>query len=105
MASRSPRKTGANGNQEETLHSVKPGTKEVVVIGGQSALGVPQGSALGQTIFNCFSNDLPSITRSEVGMFANDCTMFSTIHNSSDSEAVHNQMQQDLDNIQARADK
>eukprot|EP00061_Rhincodon_typus_P003773 g20933.t1 len=42
--------------------------------------------------------------RSKVEIFANDCTMFTTIHNS-DTEAVHVQMQQDLDTIQAWTDK
>eukprot|EP00061_Rhincodon_typus_P001226 g14088.t1 len=83
----------------------------VVVVGGESSqlqdisAEVPQGDILGPTIFSCFINEIPSIIRSEVEMFTNDCTMFSTIHDSSDAEAVHVQMQQDLDNIQAWADK
>ncbi|XP_041061959.1 tumor necrosis factor receptor superfamily member 5-like isoform X4 [Carcharodon carcharias] len=51
------------------------------------------------------NHDLPSIKRSEVGMFADDCTMFSTICDSSDIGKVRVQMQQDLENIQAWADK
>eukprot|EP00061_Rhincodon_typus_P005013 g23975.t1 len=66
--------------------------------------GVPQGSVLGPTIFSSFINDLPCIIRSEVGMSADDCTMFRTIHDSSDTEAIHVQMQQDLYNFQAWAD-
>eukprot|EP00061_Rhincodon_typus_P006724 g27687.t1 len=83
----------------------------VMVVGGQSSQlqdispGVPQGSVLGPTIFCCFINDLPSIIRSEVGMFTNDCTMLSAIHDSSDTEAVHVQMRQDLVGIRAWADK
>eukprot|EP00061_Rhincodon_typus_P004748 g23341.t1 len=38
-------------------------------------------------------------------MFTDDCTMFCTICDSSDTETVHVHMQQDLDNIQAWADK
>jgi len=38
-------------------------------------------------------------------MFTDNCTLFSTIRDSSDTEAVYVQMQQDLDNIQASADK
>eukprot|EP00061_Rhincodon_typus_P000615 g12215.t1 len=38
-------------------------------------------------------------------MFVDDCTKFSTIHDTSDTEAAHVHMQQDLDNIQACADK
>jgi len=62
-------------------------------------------SVLDPTIFSCFINDLPSVIRSEVEMFADDYTMFSIIPDSSDTESVHVQMQQDLDNIQAWADK
>eukprot|EP00061_Rhincodon_typus_P002464 g17630.t1 len=83
--------------------------KIVVVVGSQSSqlqdisAGVPQDRVLSTTIFSYFINDLHCIIRSEVGMFADDCAMFSTIRNSSDTEAVHVQMQQDLDNIQAWA--
>ena len=75
----------------------------IVVVEGQSSqlqdisAGVPQGSVPDPTIFSCFINDLPSVIRSEVGMFVDDCTMFSIIRDSSDTEAVHVQMQQDLD--------
>eukprot|EP00061_Rhincodon_typus_P006481 g27168.t1 len=57
----------------------------VVVVRGQSSqlqdisVGVPQGSILGLTMFSCFID--------------NDYTMFSTIHNDSDTEAVHVQIQ------------
>eukprot|EP00061_Rhincodon_typus_P007074 g28376.t1 len=67
--------------------------------------GFPHGNVLGPTIFSYFINDLPFDIRSEVGMFTDDYTMFSTIRDSSDIEAVHVQMQQNLDNIQAWADK
>eukprot|EP00061_Rhincodon_typus_P003889 g21220.t1 len=83
----------------------------VVVVGGQSSLlqdiftGVPQGSVLGPTIFSCFINALLSTITSEVEVFTDDCTMFSTIRDSSDTEAVRVHMQQDLDNIEAWADK
>ena len=82
----------------------------VVVVRGQSSqlqditAGVPQGSALVPTIFSCLINNLPTIIESKMGMFLDGFTMFSIICNSSDTEAVHVQMQQDLDNIQAWAD-
>eukprot|EP00061_Rhincodon_typus_P010068 g34072.t1 len=88
------------------LESYQMHKKMVGIVGHQSSqsqdisAGVPQGSALGPTIFSCFINDLPSIIRSEVGMFADDCTIFCVIRYSLDTEAVRVQMQQDLDNIQ-----
>ena len=101
---------GIRGKILRWLESYLVHRKMVAVVEGQSSqlqdisAGVPQGSVLGPTIFSCFINVLSSIIRSEVGMFADDCTMFSTIHDSSDTEAVHVQLQQDLDNSQAWAD-
>ena len=102
---------GIRGQTPRWLESPLVHRKMVVVVEDQSAqlqdisAGVSQNIVLGPTIFSCFINDRPPIIRSEGGMFADDCTMFSTIHDSSDTEAVHVQMQQDLDNIQAWADK
>jgi len=70
-----------------------------------SRTSVPQDSVLDSTIFNCCISDLPSTIKSGLEIHTDDCTMFSIIRNSSDTEAVHVQMQQDLDNIQAWADK
>ena len=67
--------------------------------------GVPQAGVRGPTSFSCFIDDLPSIIRSEVEMLADDCAMFSTILDSSDTEAVRVQIQKDLNNIQTWADK
>eukprot|EP00061_Rhincodon_typus_P003210 g19542.t1 len=82
----------------------------VVVIGGQSSqlqdisAGVRHRSVLGPSIFSYFSNDLPSIIRSEVGMFdnvqqhlrpatTNPCPALCP-----DTEAVQDQMHHDVDN-------
>eukprot|EP00061_Rhincodon_typus_P002505 g17738.t1 len=102
---------GIRGQTLQWLETYLTHRKLDVVVGGQSSqlldmsAGVPQGNVLGPTIFSCFINDLPSIIRLEVGMFADDYRMFSTIRDSSDTEAVYVHMQQDPDNIQAWADK
>eukprot|EP00061_Rhincodon_typus_P003254 g19634.t1 len=102
---------GIRGQTVWWLESYLTHWKMVMVAGGQPSqlqnisAGVPQGIVLGPTFFSCFFNDLPFIIRSEIGMFADDCTIFSTIHDYSDTEAVYVQMQQNLDNIQAWADK
>eukprot|EP00061_Rhincodon_typus_P017965 g46922.t1 len=54
--------------------------------------GVSQGSVLELINFSCFINDLSSVVRSEVGMFADDYAMCNTIF--FDIEAVLVQMQQ-----------
>eukprot|EP00061_Rhincodon_typus_P003066 g19189.t1 len=80
--------------------------KLVVVGGGQSSqlrdlsAGVPQGCVLGPTIFSCFIKDLLSFRKLELGMFADDCMLFSTIRDPSRTEAVNVQKEQDPDNIQ-----
>lgn len=58
---------------------------------------VPQGSTLGPNIFSCFFNALLSFVRSEVRMFADEqCSAPFT----KTQIMTHNQMQQDLDNMQ-----
>lgn len=73
-----------------------------VVVRNQSS---PQGRAPGPTIISCFINNLLSIIRPEVEMLTDDWITFSTIHDSLDNEAALFRMPQDLDKIQALADR
>jgi len=46
--------------------------------------GVPQGSVLGPLLFSLYVNELPSLVSSKLLMFANDITLYRTIHSPED---------------------
>lgn len=49
---------------------------------------VPFSSILDPAVFKCCFNDIHSIMKSELEMFADDCTIFNCIYNTT-NEAVH----------------
>ena len=58
--------------------------------------GVPQGTALGPLLFLCHINDLPERVSSHVRLFADDCL----VYRATNTPAVHQHLQQGLDNLQ-----
>jgi len=59
--------------------------------------GVPQGSVLGLLLFLLFVNDMPSVIKSHILMFADDTKIWRTIKD----ETVSIQLQQDLHDMES----
>jgi hypothetical protein len=58
--------------------------------------GVPQGSVLGPTLFLIAINDLPTVCKNPVGMFADDCTLHRPVYPKETIQSASTNIQNDL---------
>ena len=58
--------------------------------------GVPQGTVLGPLLFLCYINDLPSVVKSKIRMYADDTLIYNTINNINDCF----QLQRDISELE-----
>ena len=93
------RKLQQNGISRELITLIKTFLscrKQRVVLNGQHSswadvkAGVPQGSILGPLLFLIYVNDLPNGLNSNVKLFADDASLFSVVHNITDSANLLN---------------
>ena len=85
---------GISGNLLNLMESFLNERYQRVLINGQSSewasikAGVPQGSILGSLLFLIYINDLSDGIISNVKLFADDTSIFSTIHDSNTSALI-----------------
>ena len=89
---------GIDGTLHRWLSAFLTQRKMSVVIDGEHShavnvtSGVPQGTVLGPLLFLCHINDLPSVVKSQVRLFADDCVLYRQIR----SQRDHHKLQDDL---------
>jgi hypothetical protein len=98
---------GIKGKVLGWIRDFLSGRKQSVCVNGVTSSeadvcsGIPQGSVLGPILFVMFINDLPQQVQTNVRMFADDTKLFAR----TDTEEGINNLQEDLDRLQAWSDK
>ena len=92
---------GVHGSLLQWFRSFLTTRRQRVVVNGHfsdwSAVssGVPQGSILGPLLFIIYVNDISSVVRSNIQMFADDLTLYRVVSSFEDCK----QLQKDLDSV------
>ena len=81
---------GISGNLLNLFRSFLNDRCQRVVINSQHSEWVPQGSILGPLLFLIYINDLPDNLNSLVKLFADDTSLFSTVHDPTLSAKILN---------------
>ena len=90
------RQNGISGELITLIKDFLSCRKQRVVLNGQHSswadvkAGVPQGSILGPLLFLIYINDLPNGLNSNAKLFADDTSLFSVVHNITDSANLLN---------------
>ena len=98
---------GVQGKLLDWIKSFLTGRSQQVIVGNSSSTwgsvpsGVPQGSVLGPILFILYVNDLPSLVKSSLTMFADDTKLYRPIRDESDTTAL----QQDLNALSDWSEK
>ena len=75
---------GLNSNSPEWFESYLSGSYQKVCVDGKLSeplsiqSGVPQGSILGPALFLLFINDLPLVLKKNIGIYADDATLYAS---------------------------
>ena len=91
---------GIGGAVLQWIDAFLSGRRQRVVVNGskstwaQATSGIPQGSVLGPLLFVCFINDMPSVVKSPVHLFADDTKLYRRVTTLED----HKALQDDLTN-------
>ncbi len=81
---------GVGGSLLQWFRSFLTTRKQRVVVNGHFSdwsnvsSGVPQGSILGPLLFILYINDISSVVRSKIKMFADDVTLYTTVQTNED---------------------
>ena len=92
---------GIYGNTRTWISSFLTDRKQQVVVDNATSdiasvtSGVPQGTALGQTLFLIYINDIANNITSNIRLFADDCVLYRTINSTSDNITL----QEDLNKL------
>lgn len=95
------RSYGINSNVLCWIDSFLCSRKQCVVVNGTKSewsevgSGVPQGTVLGPILFSLYINDMVSVVKSQIRLFADDCVCYRTI--GSDDDKV--KLQADIDSL------
>ena len=98
---------GIRGQLLNWINAFLTDRKQQVVLNGETSQpqsvisGVPQGSVLGPLLFLCYINDIPTVVKSKIKLYADDALLYRNINSEEDITIL----QQDLNSLSQWAKK